>query len=636
MTSTFSQVVFNDIPKTYYRSTQVTCHYTLAVGFLPTTRDWVGIYKVGWSTTKDYLSFVWVDPPVELVEQEPMRKQSLFSEYYLPKEESEFYQFCYVDSLGYVKGASTPFSFQNPVENMDCSMETDLMVVTTQDEIDRSEREKEELRQTLEQLRRGTRGVQTALEERQREVDRLKENNKERDQRESDLVEELKQARVFLIEKEKEAERLREEISIQSKKHLDPDQDNFTEKQKPEISKPGINTACEAELREKYDRAVVQIRQLKVELEKQRQRITTSEEMADLIPKVKGEEKEELIRLKDTNQLLEVDLKCSESEKERLSVELNQLKLLIHDMEKLRSENQELRKSLSQQEVRHNRPDQDYKAQCNTMMGQLENARTQLTNERKECNDKRRLVEEAERELLNAKSQMHITEMENYRIKENGSKLKLRLEESQANTAEKVAEIAEMSGIIELRENRLKIHNQEREKLVREHQSGLAESLRIIAERESQIAEIHGTIELRENRLKIQNQEKEQLVRDNQCLRKTIEDLRREQAAGGSGSSRPERPAHSPPPRGTGSPAHGLQQNEPGSQFEEPHNTTGRGPNTQETRKVCRSCHMSFPGITLEELEQHEQSHRVCPFCTLICDDMGQAEFEDHVYSHEI
>ena len=53
-------------------------------------------------------------------------------EYYLPKEESEFYQFCYVDSLGYVKGASTPFSFQNPVENMDCSMETDLMVVTTQ------------------------------------------------------------------------------------------------------------------------------------------------------------------------------------------------------------------------------------------------------------------------------------------------------------------------------------------------------------------------------------------------------------------------------------------------------------------------------------------------------------------------
>ena len=41
----------------------------------------------------------------------------------------------------------------------------------------------------------------------------------------------------------------------------------------------GLQT--EAELRERYDRAVVQIRQLKVELEKQRERITTSEEMAE-------------------------------------------------------------------------------------------------------------------------------------------------------------------------------------------------------------------------------------------------------------------------------------------------------------------------------------------------------------------
>ena len=46
--------------------------------------------------------------------------------------------------------------------------------IWTQDEIDRGEQEKEELRQALEQLSRGTRGVQTALEEKQREVDCLK------------------------------------------------------------------------------------------------------------------------------------------------------------------------------------------------------------------------------------------------------------------------------------------------------------------------------------------------------------------------------------------------------------------------------------------------------------------------------
>ncbi|CAL8301166.1 unnamed protein product [Lota lota] len=637
--STFSQVIFNDIPKTYIRSTPITCHYTLAVGFLPSTRDWVGIFKVGWSVTREYLSFVWVDPPVDLVEQEPMRKQSRFCEYYLPKEESEFYQFCYVDSCGYVKGASTPFSFQNPVENMDCSMETDLMVVTTQDEIDRSEREKEELRQALEQLRRGTRGVQTALEEKQREVDCLKEQNKERDRKESELVEELIQARISLKEKEKEAERLREEISIQTKKHLDHDQHNVPEKEKPEINKPEINSASEAEIREKYDRAVVQICQLEVELEKQRERISLSEEMAELITKVKGEEKEELIRLKDTIQLLEVDLKCSERDKERLSVELNQLKLLTHDMEKLRSENQELHRSLSQQEACHNHPDQDYKAQCNTMIGQLENARTQLASERKECNDKRRRVEEAERELLHTKEQLHNKDMENDRLKQDSIQLKLHLEESQEIIAEKDAEIAEINGIIELRENRLKIHNQEREQLVRDHQTHLAETHQIIAEKDAEIAELHGTVELRENRLEIQNQEKEQLVRDHQRLRMNIEELRKEldlQAAMTSSFSRPERLAHSPPPCGTGSPAHGQQQNKLAIHFEEPHNMTGRGSNTQERRMMCRSCHVNFSGITPEELEQHEQSHRVCPFCTLICDDMAQAEFEDHVYSHEL
>ena len=43
-------------------------------------------------------------------------------------------------------------------------------------------------------------------------------------------------------------------------------------------------------------------------------------------------------------------------------MELNQVKLLTHDMAKLRSENQELRKSLTQQEVRHNSPDQEVRS----------------------------------------------------------------------------------------------------------------------------------------------------------------------------------------------------------------------------------------------------------------------------------
>lgn len=50
-------------------------------------------------------------------------------EYYLPKDDGEFYQFCYVDNNCQVRGASTPFCFQNAAEtSADCS----LLVISTQ------------------------------------------------------------------------------------------------------------------------------------------------------------------------------------------------------------------------------------------------------------------------------------------------------------------------------------------------------------------------------------------------------------------------------------------------------------------------------------------------------------------------
>jgi len=57
----------------------------------------------------------------------------VLSEYYLPKDEIEFYQFCYVDSGGQVRGASTPFCFRNPAEQSgESSTDEDLLVIITQ------------------------------------------------------------------------------------------------------------------------------------------------------------------------------------------------------------------------------------------------------------------------------------------------------------------------------------------------------------------------------------------------------------------------------------------------------------------------------------------------------------------------
>ena len=53
--------------------------------------------------------------------------------YYLPKDDAEFYQFCYIDSNGQVRGASTPFCFKTSGEqSTDGSLENDLLVITTQ------------------------------------------------------------------------------------------------------------------------------------------------------------------------------------------------------------------------------------------------------------------------------------------------------------------------------------------------------------------------------------------------------------------------------------------------------------------------------------------------------------------------
>nr|ACO13835.1 Tax1-binding protein 1 homolog [Esox lucius] len=141
VSTTFAQVVFQNIPHSYTPNVPVTCCYTLTSAIQPNPRDWVGIFKVGWSNTKDYHTFVWVEPSVGLEGQEPVMKQVIFTTYYLPKDDAEFYQFCYVDSTGLVRGASTPFCFKTPEEQSTDSLENDLLIITTQEKVDQRERE---------------------------------------------------------------------------------------------------------------------------------------------------------------------------------------------------------------------------------------------------------------------------------------------------------------------------------------------------------------------------------------------------------------------------------------------------------------------------------------------------------------
>ncbi|KAK2121842.1 Calcium-binding and coiled-coil domain-containing protein 2 [Saguinus oedipus] len=99
--------------------------------FIPRGKDWIGIFRVGCKTTREYYTFMWVNLPIDLNNESAKQQGVQFKAYYLPKDD-EYYQFCYVDQDGVVRGASIPFQFWP--EN-----EEDILVVTTQGEVEEIE-----------------------------------------------------------------------------------------------------------------------------------------------------------------------------------------------------------------------------------------------------------------------------------------------------------------------------------------------------------------------------------------------------------------------------------------------------------------------------------------------------------------
>ncbi|KAL8176098.1 UNVERIFIED_CONTAM: hypothetical protein K2H54_021560 [Gekko kuhli] len=156
----FSQVIFTNVEKFYIPGVDVTCHYNLSEHIIPRGKDWVGIFKVGWKTTREYYTFMWAPLPSSLDNAE--HQEVLFKAYYLPKDD-EYYQFCYVDQDGIVRGASVPFQFH-------VTSEDDMLVVTTQGEVEEIEQrnksllqENQKLKETLTNLQKQNEGLQEQI-----------------------------------------------------------------------------------------------------------------------------------------------------------------------------------------------------------------------------------------------------------------------------------------------------------------------------------------------------------------------------------------------------------------------------------------------------------------------------------------
>ncbi|NXE84662.1 CACO2 protein, partial [Cochlearius cochlearius] len=167
----FSQVIFNNVEKFYVPGGDVTCYYTLTQNIVPRGKDWVGIFRVGWKTTREYYTFMWAPLPGDIRRDNAGQQQIQFKAYYLPKDD-EYYQFCYVDQDGVVRGASVPFQFRAETED-------DILVVTTQGEVEEIELQNKNLRKENEELQASRASLQKQNSDLQEELTKAQGNKKE-------------------------------------------------------------------------------------------------------------------------------------------------------------------------------------------------------------------------------------------------------------------------------------------------------------------------------------------------------------------------------------------------------------------------------------------------------------------------
>uniref|UniRef100_A0A2K6LGF1 Calcium-binding and coiled-coil domain-containing protein 2 n=1 Tax=Rhinopithecus bieti TaxID=61621 RepID=A0A2K6LGF1_RHIBE len=247
----FSQVIFNSVEKFYIPGGDVTCRYTFTQHFIPRQKDWIGIFRafkcfqdkleqgllkwrsqgqtlqVGWKTVREYYTFMWVTLPIDLNNKSAKQQEVQFKAYYLPKDD-EYYQFCYVDQDGVVRGASIPFQFRP--EN-----EEDILVVTTQGEVEEIEQHNKELckenqvlKDSCVSLQKQNSDIQAELQKKQEELETLQSINKklelkvkeQKDYWETELLQLKEQNQKMSTENEKmgiRVDQLQAQLSTQEK-----------------------------------------------------------------------------------------------------------------------------------------------------------------------------------------------------------------------------------------------------------------------------------------------------------------------------------------------------------------------------------------------------------------------------------
>ena len=119
----FEGVSFIDTQSVYPPSEDLEVRFTVGEAVETSSRDWVGLYKVGWTAAKDYYTFEWAPA----ASGETRNCTVVFQARRLPRDEHSSFQFCYVTKSSDVRGVSAPFQIKSYVDD-------DLECIEVQDD----------------------------------------------------------------------------------------------------------------------------------------------------------------------------------------------------------------------------------------------------------------------------------------------------------------------------------------------------------------------------------------------------------------------------------------------------------------------------------------------------------------------
>nr|XP_060638001.1 tax1-binding protein 1 isoform X1 [Anolis sagrei ordinatus]XP_060638002.1 tax1-binding protein 1 isoform X1 [Anolis sagrei ordinatus]XP_060638003.1 tax1-binding protein 1 isoform X1 [Anolis sagrei ordinatus] len=304
-TSNFAHVIFQNVAKSYLPNVHLECHYTLTPYIRPHQKDWVGIFKVGWSTARDYYTFLWSPMPENYVEASTVNCVLSFQGYYLPNDDGEFYQFCYVTHKGEIRGASTPFQFRtsSPVEElltMEDEGNSDMLVVTTKAgllefKIEKTLKEKEDLLKVTASLEKETAHLREQVERLESELNYEKERY---DQLEAQQKDNFKTVDTLQTEKDS----LKKKYDEATSKVLQLEEDIMTVTQKAIAKETELDS-----FKDKLKKVILEKEQLECQLKTE----------------------------KDEKELYKIHLKNTEIENTKLASEVQTLKNLDGNKENL-------------------------------------------------------------------------------------------------------------------------------------------------------------------------------------------------------------------------------------------------------------------------------------------------------------